>query len=148
MSAEPAAFVDSNVLVYAVCDDEPEKQRQAREIVARGFAEGCFSISTQVMLEVYVSVTRKAKIGLPPREAADYVHAFAEWPVVDVTPGLALAALDLVLRFGISPWDAAILEAARRAGCKRVLSEDLGDGQVYAGITVENPFSAKPAGPA
>ncbi len=40
MSADLAAFVDSNVLVYAVSRDEPEKQKKAREIVERGFTEG------------------------------------------------------------------------------------------------------------
>ncbi|MFL6237319.1 MAG: hypothetical protein ACJ76N_29610 [Thermoanaerobaculia bacterium] len=40
MSADLAAFVDSNVLVYAVSNDEPSKQSRAREIVARGFTEG------------------------------------------------------------------------------------------------------------
>lgn len=143
MSADLAAFVDSNVLVYAVSKDEPEKQGRAREIVARGFIEGCFAISTQVMLEVYVNVTRKAKIGLAPREAFEYVRSFAEWPVVDMTPELVLAALDLAQRSQISPWDAAILMAARHIGCKKVLSEDLGDGHLYGGITVENPFSVK-----
>jgi predicted nucleic acid-binding protein len=141
MSADFTAFVDSNVLVYAVSQDDPEKQSRAREIVAQGFTDGCFAISTQVMLEVYVNVTRKAKIGLPPREAFEYVRAFAEWPVIDMTPDLVLAALGLAERLKISPWDAAILEAARQAGCKRVLSEDLGDGQVYGGIVVEDPFS-------
>jgi len=142
MSGELAAFVDSNVLVYAVSSDEPEKQKVAREIVARGFTEGCFAISTQVMLEVYVNVTRKAKIGLPPREAFEYVRAFAEWPVIEMTPALVLAALGLAERSQISPWDATILETARQAGCRTVLSEDLGDGQAYGGIMVENPFFA------
>jgi predicted nucleic acid-binding protein len=141
MSADLAAFVDSNVLVYAVSDDEPEKQGRARAIVARGFAEGCFAISTQVILEVYVSITRKAKIGLPLPQAFEYVRALAEWPVVEMSPDLVLAALGLAQRARISPWDAAILEAARRSGCERVLSEDLGDRQVYEGITIENPFA-------
>ncbi|HEV7785379.1 MAG TPA: PIN domain-containing protein [Thermoanaerobaculia bacterium] len=141
MSAELAAFVDSNVLVYAVSRDEPEKQIRAREIVARGFTEGCFAISTQVMMEVYVNITKKAKIGLPPREAFEYVRAFAEWPVVETTSQVVVAALGLAQRAQISPWDATILEAARKAGCRRVLSEDLGDGHVYGDITVENPFA-------
>ncbi|HEV2851186.1 MAG TPA: PIN domain-containing protein [Thermoanaerobaculia bacterium] len=141
MNADLVAFVDSNVLVYAVSNDEPEKQSRAREIVARGFTEGCFAISTQVMLEVYVNVTRKAKIGLPAQEAFEYVQAFAEWPVIEMTPEMVLSALGLAQRSKISPWDAAILEAARQAGCKTVLSEDLGDGQIYQGITVENPFA-------
>jgi predicted nucleic acid-binding protein len=36
--------------------------------------------------------------------------------------------------------DAAIIEAARSLGCEVVLTEDLGDGQDYAGVRVENPF--------
>jgi len=142
MSAKLAAFVDSNVLVYAVSTDDPEKQRRGREIVARGFAEGCYAISTQVMLETYVNITKKARIGLPPQEAFEYIRAFAEWPVVEMTPQVVLAALGLAQRASISPWDAAILEAARKAGCTRVLSEDLADGHAYSGITVENPFGA------
>ncbi len=141
MSAELAAFIDTNVLVYAVSDDEPEKQSRARNIVALGFAEGCYAISTQVMLELYVTITKKARIGLSPAEAFEYVRALAQWPVVEMTPDVVLAALGLAERSMISPWDAAILEAARQAGCTRVLSEDLGDGQAYGGITVENPFS-------
>ena len=50
------------------------------------------------------------------------------------------AALATRERFRISYWDAAILEAARSLGCEVVLSEDLGDGQDYAGVRVENPF--------
>ena len=142
MNADLAAFVDSNVLVYAVSRNEPEKQRRAREIVARGFAEGCFAISTQVMMEVYVNITRKAKIGLPSQEAFEYVRAFTEWPVVEMTPELVLAALGLSQRSEISPWDAGILVAARQAGCERLLSEDLSNGHVYNGVRVENPFAS------
>ena len=141
MKGDLVAFVDTNVLVYAVSDDEPEKQSRARKIVARGYAEGCYAISTQVMLELYVNITRKVWIGFSPSEAFEYVREFAEWPVVEMTPEVVLAALGLAERSMISPWDAAILEAAREAGCTRVLSEDLSDGQGYSGITVENPFA-------
>ena len=51
-----------------------------------------------------------------------------------------LAAMSTRQQFGISYWDAAILEAARALGCEVVLSEDLSDGQNYAGLRVENPF--------
>jgi predicted nucleic acid-binding protein len=51
-----------------------------------------------------------------------------------------LAAIATRQRFRISYWDAAILEAARSFGCETVLSEDLSDGQDYAGVRVQNPF--------
>jgi predicted nucleic acid-binding protein len=50
------------------------------------------------------------------------------------------AALNGRQRFQLSYWDAAIIEAARVAGCDEVLSEDLDDGQDYAGVRVTNPF--------
>ncbi len=50
------------------------------------------------------------------------------------------AALATRERFGISYWDAAILEASRAVGCEVVLSEDLSHGENYAGVRVENPF--------
>ena len=140
MRGEIAAFVDTNVLVYAVSTDDPGKQERARSIVERGFVEGCYAVSTQVLMELYVNVTRKTRIKLPPAEAFEYVHSLTEWHVVDMVPDLVLSALDLAERMRISPWDAAILEAARKAGCSLVLSEDLGAGQSYAGIRVENPF--------
>ena len=61
-------------------------------------------------------------------------------PVQDVTNALLMAALDTCQRFQLSYWDAAIIEASRAMGCAEVLSEDLGDGQDYAGIRVINPF--------
>ncbi len=66
------------MLVYAVSNDEPEKKNRARKIVARGFAEGCHAISTQVMLELYVKITKKARIGLSPSEAFEYVRALSQ----------------------------------------------------------------------
>jgi predicted nucleic acid-binding protein len=51
-----------------------------------------------------------------------------------------MAAWETRQRFQISYWDAAIVEAARTLGCPHVLSEDLNDGQDYAGVQVVNPF--------
>jgi predicted nucleic acid-binding protein len=53
-----------------------------------------------------------------------------------------LAAVATHRQFGISYWDAAIVEAARSLGCDVVLSEDLSESEDYAGIRVENPFRA------
>ena len=51
-----------------------------------------------------------------------------------------MAALDARQRFQLSYWDAAIIEAFRAMGCTQILSEDLNDGQDYAGVRVSNPF--------
>jgi predicted nucleic acid-binding protein len=141
MKGELAAFIDTSVLVYAVCADQPAKQRLAREIVERGFVEGSYATSTQVLMEVYDILTRRAEVKLSPMEALDYVRALREWHLVEVDTDLVTAALILAEREQISPWDAAVLEAARRADCMRVLSESLPAGRVVDGVRIENPFA-------
>lgn len=50
------------------------------------------------------------------------------------------AALFAHRRFGISYWDAAIIEAARSLGCLEVFTEDLQDHQSFSGVRAVNPF--------
>jgi predicted nucleic acid-binding protein len=61
--------------------------------------------------------------------------------VIDNTPAILMQAMATRERWGISFWDAAVIEAARAARCGELLSEDLADGQDYDGVVVRNPFS-------
>lgn len=63
---------------------------------------------------------------------------------------LALETHDLGLqiaeRYGFSIYDALIVAAALRAGCRTLYSEDLQDGQTIDGrLVVRNPFAARPS---
>jgi predicted nucleic acid-binding protein len=42
--------------------------------------------------------------------------------------------------YQLSYWDALIVAAAESGGCAEILSEDLDDGAIYAGVMVRNPF--------
>ena len=42
--------------------------------------------------------------------------------------------------YGISYWDSLIVAATEKAGCTRIVSEDLKSGQSYHGIAVVDPF--------
>jgi predicted nucleic acid-binding protein len=134
-------FVDTNVLLYAVSRDPEERHKAER---ARGIlTERDLALSVQVLQEFYVQATRESRPDrLTHEQAAKLVEAFTRFTMSDVTRHIVLAALATCHRFRISYWDAAILEAARALGCATVLSEDLSDGQDYAGVRVENPFRA------
>ena len=77
---------------------------------------------------------------LSQQQAVQLIESFLRFPVQETTTDVMLAALATRARFGISYWDAAILEAARALGCDVVLSEDLAHDTDYAGVRVENPF--------
>lgn len=144
MNAAPEAFLDTNVLVYALASGEQEKHRVAASLVARGFEAGCFAVSTQVMLELFVTITRKLSTPLNHADASAFLEALGAWPVVSMTPEIVKAAVGLAGRHRISVWDAAIIEAARSSRSPVVYSEDLGDGTSYNGIVVRNPFTRPP----
>jgi predicted nucleic acid-binding protein len=132
-------FADTNILLYAVSRDpgEAHKAEMARGILA----ERDLALSVQVLQEFYVQATRASRPDpLSHEQTAKLVESFLRFPVADITTQMMLAALATRERFRISYWDAAILEAARALGCETVLSEDLSDGQDYAGMRVQNPF--------
>src|SRR5205823_863439 len=99
-------------------------------------------LSVQVLQEFYVQATRASRPDpIKHEQALRLIESFLRFPVQEVTIAVMLAALTTRERFGISYWDAAILEAARALGCGVVLSEDLTAGTDYAGVRVQNPFA-------
>lgn len=132
-------FADTNILLYAVSRD-PEERHKAEH--ARGIlAERDLALSVQVLQEFFVQATRETRSNrLSHEQAMKLVESFLRFPLADLTGETVLAAMTTCHRFQISYWDAAIVEAARSLGCDTVLSEDLSDGQDYAGVRVENPF--------
>ena len=132
-------FVDTSILLYAISRDpgELEKARRANDILA----DRDLALSVQVLQEFYVQATRASRPdAIEHTQAVRLIQSFRRYPVQDVTSGIMIAALDACKRFQISYWDAAIIEASRVLGCAQVLSEDLNDGQDFAGVRVTNPF--------
>jgi predicted nucleic acid-binding protein len=132
-------FVDTNVLLYAISRDPQERDKAA--VANELLASADVGLSVQVLQEFYVQATRESRTDrLTNEQAAGLVESFRRFAVQETTIEVALAAMATRDRFAISYWDAAIIEAARLLACEVVLSEDLNDGQDYAGVRVTNPF--------
>jgi predicted nucleic acid-binding protein len=133
-------FVDTNVLVYAHDLSETARRPVAQELLHELWHDRSGVVSTQVLSEFYVVATRKFDPPLSRRAAREVVAAYGAWPVVQVDVALILAASALEERHTLSFWDALIVEAASRAGARRVVSEDLQGGRRIRGVLIENPF--------
>jgi len=132
-------FFDTNVLVYVHDQRSPYKREVARRLYSAHLYGGSIALSTQVLQEFFVTVTQKAQ-QIPVREARSLVSHLAGLNVVRIEPEHVLSAIDLHARYRLSFWDSLIIVAAKSAGAQAVLSEDLGHGQIYDGVRVENPF--------
>jgi predicted nucleic acid-binding protein len=138
MSAK--TFVDTNVLIYAHDADAGTKHQTASAVLRDLWRRRDGVLSTQVLQEFYVNVTRKIAAPLPKPSARAVVDSYTVW-CIDTTAAEISAAFRIEDEAGIGFWDALILAAARKAGADRILSEDLNPGQIIAGVRIENPFS-------
>ncbi len=132
-------FADTNVLLYSVSTvpEETAKARMAKALLANRD----IPLSVQVLQEFYVQATRASRTNrLTHDEAVGFIRTWRRFLTQELSLSVLDDALALKSRFQISYCDAAILAAARAAGCTEVLSEDLNEGQDYGGVIVVNPF--------
>jgi predicted nucleic acid-binding protein len=141
-------FFDTNIFVYATDIASESKRKRAMEIIDFHRESMSVVISTQVLQEYYVTVTRKFKTLLSENKAESAVRSLAKLPVIQIDKEMVLDAIRLSEKHSFSFWDALIVEAAARSGCKKLLSEDMRSGMKIRGLQIENPFvdiTQKPA---
>ena len=132
-------FLDTNVLLYAISRAPAETAKRERALALLDFDD--WVLSVQVLQEFYVQATRTTKADrIQPQQAAALIESWLRFQVQEITVPILQSALRAAVRYQLSYWDAAILEAARAAGCTQLYSEDLSAGRDYGGIQVINPF--------
>jgi predicted nucleic acid-binding protein len=141
MVGDRLTFLDTNVLVYAHDRSETRKQPIAQALLDALWRTRSGVLSTQVLQEFYVVTTRQFDPPMRRGTAREIVALYAAWPIVQVDVALILAASKLEERHAFSFWDALVVEAARRCGATRLLTEDLQAGRRIGGISIENPFA-------
>jgi predicted nucleic acid-binding protein len=132
------SFLDTNILVYTDDPRDSAKQSLAVRLVADHLGRRTGVVSVQVLQEYFAAAT--GKLGLAADLAKRRIEVFATLHVVEPTAGDVLAAIDLHRLHRLSIWDSLILHAAKRAGCRVLLTEDLQHGQVIDGVKILDPF--------
>jgi predicted nucleic acid-binding protein len=132
-------FFDTNVLIYAVDEEAPEKLEIAGSLVEEHLVEGDGMISVQVLREFY-SASRRLPRPLSDEQAREMVGYFSTFRTLAEDARMVLGAVRRSQEASLSFWDALIVEAALTGGADRLITEDLQHGQVIEGLRIENPF--------
>jgi predicted nucleic acid-binding protein len=131
--------LDTNILAYAEGVNGAAGKRVALEIVEK-LPQATTFLPVQVLGELFHVLVRKA--GRSPERARTALLGWHDaFPLIETTPGVLVAAIDLAVHHQLSIWDAVILSASAAAGCRLLLSEDLQSGFTWNGVTIANPFS-------
>ena len=130
--------LDTNVLVYLVDDRDSFKRERARSIIAEALGNPQYVISGQVLNE-FANIAMK-KQALTEDETLAYVTEFRGIRTVETRSCLTDRALEIKKEHGLQFYDSLVLATAEACGCNKLLTEDLNEGQVYAGVRAVNPF--------
>ena len=118
MTAERAlSFVDTNVPVYAFEKSSSPKKLVAQRLMNELMEEDLLRISTQVLQELFVTLTRKASQPCSSEEALAVLDDLTAWPLMVVDYAAIRAAAGLALQAKLSFWDALVVVAAQIAPC-------------------------------
>ena len=137
---ETKVFLDTNIIIYAYDVSAKEKHEQAKSILVDLWNSGRGVLSTQVLQEFFVSVTRKIPQPLTLIKAKEIISDLLRWEIVVNDGDWILEAIELHSRHKYSFWDSLIIQAAIRGGASLLLSEDLSGGQTLQGLTIKDPF--------
>jgi len=130
-------FLDSNIVIYAYCNNSVDKQQKAKEL----FIEKTVAISTQVLQETANTLYRKFKadfhtIRLLLEECTRNVTTLHV-----ITRETVFRACDIAERYQYSFFDSLIIASALEAECQILYSEDMQHNQFIEGkIKIINPF--------
>ncbi len=135
-------LVDTNILVYAYDRSEAQKQQRAIEVLNSLVFTGAGVLSTQILAEFFVSVTRKITIPLSVDQAVERIENYLRaWRVVDVTGMIVLEAARGVRDHQLNFWDAQIWATARLNQISIVYTEDFNVDSSIEGVQFVNPLS-------
>lgn len=137
------SFVDTNIMVYAHDLDAGEKHEIAKRTLITLWESGTGVISTQVLQEFYVTLTRKVSNPLKKSLVRSILKNYLVWEVVVNNGETILHAIEIEENYNISFWDSMIVSAAYSKNAAFIITEDLNDGQQIEGIIIVNPFKGR-----
>lgn len=133
-------FVDTNILVYAHDLDAGDKHEEAQRIVSELWETKNGVLSTQVIQELYVALTKKVLHAIEKVTARRILQRYFAWQVIIPDPMIIVQASDIEEAYHLSFRDALIVSAAYTKNVVTILTEDLNHGQYIEGILIQNPF--------
>jgi predicted nucleic acid-binding protein len=142
-TGSPVVFVDTHVLLAADDAFDAVRQTCARAWLQVLWLHRAGRVSTQVLNDYYVIVTRN--FGMSAGDARAKVRRFQLWQPWQIDHQTVETAWGVEARFGLRYWDALMVASAAQSGANHVLSPSLAHRQHIDGVTILDPFLTTPA---
>ena len=133
--------VDTNILLYIHDPRVPEKQMAADSLV-RSLSDGV--LLWQVACEYVAASSKLAPFGYPRAQAWQDIHELRQvWTTILPSWDALDHAQQLLERYSLSFWDAAIIGACLEGGVTRLYSEDFDAYPRVQELEIVNPLKTR-----
>ena len=131
-------FLDSNVWLYALSDQEEKRKEKAENLIEKNKKQIC--LSTQVINEVCLNLKRKSSFD--EAEISRLIFSFyLNYEIVEPKLETLLEASELRTKYSLSFWDSIIVASALSVSAEILYSEDMQNNlQVENKLKIVNPF--------
>ncbi len=140
---DETSLIDSNLLVYAVDINYPEKQGVCKALLGDCWKmKRKHAVSIQNLSEFYVTATTKIDKPIPQKEAGRFISKIVEfrnWKVITPNANTILTAIELNEKYHIHYWDAMIAATMRENQIFSIYTEDNHFSRI-PWLTTTNPF--------
>jgi predicted nucleic acid-binding protein len=137
----PLVLIDTNLLMYLMDQNEPDKQELAGKILHALEDNRSGRLGAQNLAEFINASMRKLSPPLTPQQAMAQAARFSShFPVFPLTEQIVFEAVRGVRDYGLAYYDSQIWAAARLNQVPVIFSEDFQDGQVLESVRFVNPF--------
>lgn len=138
----PVVFVDTHTLLAADDAFDAVRQNQVRAWLLALWLRRAGRVSTQVLNDYYITVTRN--FAMPAGDARAKLRRFQLWKPWQVDHQTVETAWGVEARFGLRYGDALMVACAAQSGATHVLTPNLTHQQSIDGVTILNPFLTAP----
>ncbi len=141
---KPIFLIDSNILIYAYDKSDSIKNPIAGKILTELFKnKTSAAISTQIVSEFFVNVTRKIEKPISKREAyyiIQEITSMSNIKILTIEKQTILNATNLSEEFSMSYWDSLIASVMKENKVFTIITENEKDFKKIPWLTIINPF--------
>ena len=116
------------------------KKHVAQRLLNQLMVDDLLQVSTQILQELFVTLTKKVSQRCSSQEALAVVDELAAWPVMVIDYPAVRAAVGLSAEMQSPSGTRSWLWRRSASGAAVLYTEDLNDGQEILGVRISNPF--------